>query len=143
MKIINKHKTRKSYEKFRATFSRSVSSRTEKNKHKEWGKLGGRPRIENRKTEKITLRFTPSEMNLLESKSKEKNLKITEYCRVILNEKKLPNVEQNKILIEYANNFSRLSNFIKSSHFEEHEKKEFLSVLQTLVTDIREKIQWL
>jgi hypothetical protein len=82
-------------------------------------------------------------MNLLESKSKEKNLKITEYCRVILNEKTLPNVEQNKILIEYANNFSRLSNFIKSSHFEEHEKKEFLSVLQTLVTDIREKIQWL
>ena len=128
---------------FEQLLADQLAAEQKKNKHKEWGKLGGRPRIENRKTEKITLRFTPSEMSLLESKSKEKNLKITEYCRVILNEKKLPNVEQNKILIEYANNFSRLSNFIKSSHFEEHEKKEFLLVLQTLVTDIREKIQWL
>ena len=129
---------------FEQLLADQLAAEQKKNKHKEWGKLGGRPRIENRKTEKITLRFTPSEMNLLESKSKEKNLKITEYCRVILNEKTLPNVEQNKILIEYANNnFSRLSNFIKSSHFEEHEKKEFLSELKTVVTEIREKIQWL
>ena len=128
---------------FEQLLADQLAAEQKKNKHKEWGKLGGRPRIENRKTEKITLRFTPSEMNLLLSKSQEKNLKITEYCRVILNEKTLPNIEQNKILIEYANNFSRLSNFIKSSHFEEHEKKEFLSVLQTLVTEIREKIQWL
>ena len=92
---------------FEQLLADQLAAEQKKNKHKEWGKLGGRPRIENRKTEKITLRFTPSEMNLLESKSKEKNLKITEYCRVILNEKKLPNVEQNKILIEYANNFSR------------------------------------
>jgi hypothetical protein len=99
LKILYKHKNRKSYEKFRATFSRSAAEQ-KKISIKNGGKLGGRPRIENRKTEKITLRFTPSEMNLLESKSKEKNLKITEYCRVILNEKTLPNVEQNKILIE-------------------------------------------
>ena len=128
---------------FEKLLAEQIAAEKKKKQQKEWGKLGGRPRIENRKTEKITLRFTPSEMNLLESKSKEKNLKITEYCRVILNEKTLPNVEQNKILIEYANNFSRLSNFIKSSHFEEHEKKEFLSELKTVVTEIREKIQWL
>ena len=128
---------------FEKLLAEQLAAEKKKNQQREWGKLGGRPRVEHRKTEKITLRFTPLEMEALISKADEKKIKITEYCRLILNEKKLPNVEQNKVLIEYANNFSRLSNFIKSSHFEESEKKEFLSELNTLVTEIREKIRWL
>ena len=55
---------------FEQLLADQLAAEQKKNKHKEWGKLGGRPRIENRKTEKITLRFTPSERNLLLSKSK-------------------------------------------------------------------------
>ena len=43
---------------FEQLLADQLAAEQKKNKHKEWGKLGGRPRIENRKTEKITLRFT-------------------------------------------------------------------------------------
>ena len=50
----------------------SEQQKPTKNNFVEWGKLGGRPKKEIRKTERITLRFTPEEMKILESKSAEK-----------------------------------------------------------------------
>lgn len=108
----------------------------------EWGKLGGRPKKEIRKTERITLRFTPEEMKILESKVAEKKIKLTEYCRTILNEKEIPKVEENLKLIEYANNFSRLSNFIKMGIFNSEEKQYFLSELETTIKGIKNSIKW-
>ena len=86
----------------------------DKNKFVEWGKLGGRPQKENKKSERITLRFTPDEMKFLMQESERKNISLTDYSRIILLNKTIPNKENNLQLIEYANNFSRLSNFIKS-----------------------------
>lgn len=120
-----------------------LEAEAKKKKSVEYGKLGGRPKKEIRKTERITLRFTPEEIQTIISKSEEKKLNTTDYCRLILNEKTLPNFEQNKILIEYANNFSRISNYMKMGIFNENEKAELTKEIKNLISELREKIQWL
>ena len=43
---------------------------------------------------------------------------------------------------EYANNFSRLSNFIKSGIFNAEEKSYFLEELETTIKEIKNAINW-
>jgi hypothetical protein len=112
------------------------------NKFKEWGKLGGRPQKENKKSERITLRFTPDEMNILKKESERKDISLTDYSRIILLNKTVPDVEKNLQLIEYANNFSRLTNFIRSGIFNAEEKKYFLEELEATMKGIRNSINW-
>ena len=114
----------------------------DKNKFVEWGKLGGRPQKENKKSERITMRFTPDEMKFLMQESERKNISLTDYSRIILLNKTIPNRENNLQLIEYANNFSRLSNFIKSGIFNAEEKSYFLEELETTIKEIKNAINW-
>lgn len=114
----------------------------EKNKFSEWGKLGGRPQKENKKSERITFRFTPNEMNFLKEESSKKELTLTEYGRIILLNKTLPNKDKNLLLIQYANNFSRLSNFIKMGIFNAEEKEYFLKELEDTIKGIQSNINW-
>ena len=115
---------------------------SDRNKFIEWGKLGGRPIKENKKSERITLRFTPDEMKFLIQESERKNISLTDYSRIILLNKTIPNKENNLQLIEYANNFSRLSNFIKSGIFNSEEKSYFLEELETTIKEIKNAINW-
>lgn len=108
----------------------------------EWGKLGGRPKKEIKKTKIISLRFTPDELDKIIEKSKEQNLKIADYCRIILSEKTFPKVAENKLLITYAHNFSRISNFIKMGIFTDEEKKPLLDEIKLVIAEIRENIKW-
>ena len=114
----------------------------DKNKFVEWGKLGGRPQKENKKSERITLRFTPDEMKFLMQESERKNISLTDYSRIILLNKTLPEKEKNLALIQYANNFSRLSNFIKSGIFNSEEKEYFLKELEDTIKGIRNNLKW-
>ena len=114
----------------------------DKNKFVEWGKLGGRPTKEIKKSERITLRFTPDEMKFLINESDKKNISLTDYSRIILLNKTIPDREKNLQLIEFANNFSRLSNFIKSGIFNAEEKSYFLEELKTTIKEIKNAINW-
>lgn len=109
----------------------------------EWGKLGGRPKKEVVKSERITLRFTPKEMAEIKLKSEISKLNTTQYCRLILIEKELPDIEQNKLLSTYVNNFARISNYMKMGIFNDNSKEELLTEIRNLIAEIRNKIQWL
>ena len=114
----------------------------QKNKFVEFGKLGGRPKKEIKKSERITFRFTPDEMKFLKEESEKNKLTLTEYGRIILLNKTLPEKEKNLSLIQYANNFSRLSNFIKSGIFNSEEKEYFLKELEDTIKGIRNNLKW-
>ena len=112
-------------------------------KFSEWGKLGGRP-IKNYKMSKvISFRLTPKEFAEIEVKAKNKKMIIAEYCRVILNEREIPNVEQNKTLIKYANNFSKIKNYMQMGIFNESEKKRQIDEIEVLISEMRSLIKWL
>ena len=112
------------------------------NKFVEFGKLGGRPKKEIKKSERITFRFTPDEMKFLKEEAEKNKLTLTEYGRIILLNKTLPEKEKNLSLIQYANNFSRLSNFIKSGIFNSEEKEYFLKELEDTIKGIRNNLKW-
>ena len=112
------------------------------NKFVEFGKLGGRPKKEIKKSERITFRFTPDEMKFLKEEAEKNKLTLTEYGRIILLNKTLPEKEKNLALIQYANNFSRLSNFIKSGIFNSEEKEYFLKELEDTIKGIRNNLKW-
>ena len=112
------------------------------NKFVEFGKLGGRPKKEIKKSERITFRFTPDAMKFLKEEAEKNKLTLTEYGRIILLNKTLPEKEKNLALIQYANNFSRLSNFIKSGIFNSEEKEYFLKELEDTIKGIRNNLKW-
>ena len=114
----------------------------QKEQFKEWGKLGGRPKKEWRKIHQINIKFTADEYEKISFKAREENIKVSEYCRIILAEKKFPKAEQNKTLITYANNFSRISNFMKMGVFTAEEKKPLLDEIELVIAQIRDNIKW-
>lgn len=106
------------------------------------GKLGGRPKKEWRKIHQINIKFTADEYEKISFKAREENIKVSNYCQIILAEKKFPKAEQNKTLITYANNFSRISNFMKMGVFTAEEKKPLLDEIELVISQIRENIKW-
>ena len=108
----------------------------------EWGKLGGRPKKEIRKIHQINIKFTEDDYNKIIRKAHDQNLKVADYCRIILSEKTFPKVAENKMLITYANNFSKISNFIKMGIFTDEEKKPLLDEIKIVIAGITENIKW-
>ncbi len=106
------------------------------------GRLGGRPKKDVTRTKVLSLRLTLDEYETLLEKSQKQNLHIAHYCRTILNEKPFPNVKQNKLLLQYAVNFTRISNFMKQGIFNEFEKQYLLDEIQTLITQLRKAVKW-
>ena len=111
----------------------------------EWGKLGGRPHLNsNKKTERLNLFFTKKEMEFIIEQSNEKQFeKVNDYARFMILEKKLPNYEQDRVLVSYVNNFSRISNFMKMGIFTETEKTILLQEIDELIIQMKKKISWL
>lgn len=112
------------------------------NQYIERGKLGGRPKLNAPKSERLALRFTVSEMKKLQERADKKKLKLTDYSRLILLEKELPDYEKNIMLIEYATNFRRIANYMKKDMFTPEERKVLLTEIEAAIKGIRAQIKW-
>lgn len=113
------------------------------NKFIEFGKLGGRPSLkELKKTERINLFFTKNEMNILQDKADSVNMKLNDFCRKILNEKELPNKEENLLLNQYILNFKRISNFMKAGIWNEEEKKRLENEILDIIKLLKNNLTW-
>lgn len=80
-------------EDWESSFFKAIENVNRQNQYIERGKLGGRPKSDAPKTERLALRFTPSEMKILQNRADEKKLKLTDYSRIILLEKQLGNFQ--------------------------------------------------
>lgn len=112
------------------------------NQYRERGKLGGRPKISEPKTERLALRFTPVEMKKLKERADKKKLKLTDYSRIILLEKEIPDYEKNIMLTEYATNFRRIGNYMKKEMFTEKERADLLREIEDTIKGIKTQIKW-
>lgn len=113
-----------------------------RNKYVEIGKLGGRPKVSAPKSERLALRFTEKEMKMLKEFAEKKKMKLTDYSRVILLEKRLPDYEKNIMLTEYATNFRRISNYMKREIFTAEERGLLLKEIESAIQGIKKEIQW-
>jgi hypothetical protein len=112
------------------------------NKYRERGKLGGRPKISEPKGERLALRFTTQEMKKLKERADKKKLKLTDYSRIILLEKELPDYEKNIMLTEYATNFRRIGNYMKKELFTEKERADLLKEIEEAIKGIKTQVKW-
>jgi hypothetical protein len=93
-------------------FKKEFENVDRQNQYRERGKLGGRPKLSTPKSERLGLRFTPSEIKILKERADKKKLKLTDYSRIILLEKELPDYEKNIMLTEYETNVRRIGNYM-------------------------------
>lgn len=112
------------------------------NQYRERGKLGGRPKISAPKSERLALRFTPAEMKILKERADKKKLKLTDYSRLILLEKELPDYEKNILLTNYATNFRRIGNYMKKEMFTEKERADLLKEIEEAIKGIKTQVKW-
>ncbi|SIS62939.1 hypothetical protein SAMN05421768_1167 [Chryseobacterium joostei] len=106
------------------------------------GKLGGRSRSAAPKSERLGLRFTIQEMKMLKERADKKKLKLTDYSRLILLEKELPDYEKNIMLTEYATNFRRIGNYMKKEMFTEKERADLLGEIEEAIKGIKTQVKW-
>ena len=129
-------------EDWESSFFKAIENVNRQNQYIERGNLGGRPKSDAPKTERLALRFTPSEMKILQNRADEKKLKLTDYSRIILLEKQLPDYEKNDLLMEYGTNFRRIANYMKKDMFSEKERADLLGEIEDTIKGIRTQIKW-
>lgn len=123
-------------------FKKEFENVDRQNQFRERGKLGGRPKLDAPKSERLALRFTPSEMKMLKERADKKNLKLTDYSRILLLEKELPDYEKNIMLTEYATNFRRIGNYMKKEMFTEKERADLLKEIEEAIKGIKTQVKW-
>lgn len=123
-------------------FQQEFEKVNRQNQYRERGKLGGRPKVNTPKSERLALRFTAVEMKNLKERADKKKLKLTDYSRIILLEKELPDYEKNIMLTEYATNFRRIANYMKKEMFTEKERADLLREIEDTIKGIKTHIQW-
>lgn len=123
-------------------FKKEFENVDRQNQYRERGKLGGRPKLSTPKSERLGLRFTPSEMKVLKERADKKNLKLTDYSRILLLEKDLPDYEKNIMLTEYATNFRRIGNYMKKEMFTEKERADLLKEIEEAIKGIKTQVKW-
>ena len=125
-----------------ALFEEEFKNLDRQNQYRERGKLGGRPKLNEPKSERLALRFTVQEMKLLKARADKKNLKLTDYSRIILLEKQLPDYEKNIMLTEYATNFRRIGNYMKKEIFTPEERTGLLREIEETIKGIKMQVKW-
>jgi hypothetical protein len=123
-------------------FQQEFEKVNRQNQYRERGKLGGRPKVTAPKSERLALRFTVQEMKNLKERADKKKLKLTDYSRIILLEKELPDYDKNILLTEYATNFRRIANYMKKEMFTEKERADLLREIEDTIKGIKTHIQW-
>ena len=125
-----------------SSFFKAIEIANRQNQYIERGKLGGRPKSDAPKTERLALRFTPSEMKTLQNRADKKKLKLTDYSRMILLEKQLPDYEKNILLTNYATNFRRIGNYMKKEIFTSGERADLLKEIEEAIKGIKTQVKW-
>jgi hypothetical protein len=125
-----------------ALFEEEFKNLDRQNQYRERGKLGGRPKLNEPKSERLALRFTVQEMKLLKARADKKKLKLTDYSRIILLEKQLPDYEKNIMLTEYATNFRRIGNYMKKEIFTPEERTGLLREIEEAIKGIKTQVKW-
>lgn len=129
-------------EDWESLFLEEIEKANRQNQYRERGKLGGRPKSNAPKSKRLYLSFTPGEMKMLEERANQKNLKLTDYSRIILLEKQIPDYEKNDMLTEYATNFRRIANYMKKEMFSEKERADLLREIEDTIKGIRTQVKW-
>lgn len=129
-------------EDWESLFQGELINLDRQNKYIERGKLGGRPRLDDPKKERLALRFTVQEMKLLKERAIKKSMKLTEYSRIILLEKELPDYEKNIMLTEYATNFRRIGNYMKKEIFTAEERAGLITEIEDVICCLKAQVKW-
>lgn len=129
-------------EDWEALFAEGFEQIDRQNQYRERGKLGGRPKLNAPKSERLALRFTVQEMKKLKERADKKKLKLTDYSRIILLEKEIPDYEKNIMLTEYATNFRRIGNYMKKEIFSPQERAGLLREIEEAIKGIKAQVKW-
>ncbi|MCG2792863.1 MAG: special sigma factor [Weeksellaceae bacterium] len=107
----------------------------------ELGRKGGLKKNSSSQLKKIiSFRVTDLEFEDIQKKSKKYHLKIGTYARMVFVEKELKvnEFETDKVLLDYGNNFIRITNLLRNKEWNFLEnKKKILEEIQTVLELIR------
>ncbi len=114
-----------------------IAQEKRKKHFQELGRKGGLKTKENRKLDKvISIRMNNSEYELLIQKQEKYRLKLSTYIRNVLFEKelKINEFQTDEILIQFGNNFKKITNLLRNREWNVFEnKKEILVKIETTV----------
>ena len=114
-----------------------IAQEKRKKHFQELGRKGGLKTKENRKLDKvISIRMNNSEYELLIQKQEKYRLKLSTYIRNVLFEKelKINEFQTDEILIQFGNNFKKITNLLRNREWTVFEnKKEILAKIETTV----------
>lgn len=120
----------------------TVAEEKRRNRFREIGREGGlKKKTANHFSKVVSVRFTEKEFEKIQKEAEKYNLKISKYLRLISTEKELKvnEFKTDEVLLNYGNNFIRISNLLKNRQWSEFEnKKEILEEIQTVTKLIRE-----
>ncbi|HFK5517793.1 TPA: special sigma factor [Elizabethkingia anophelis] len=119
-----------------------VAEEKRRNRFREIGREGGlKKKTANHFSKVVSVRFTEKEFEKIRKEAEKYNLKISKYLRLISTEKELKvnEFKTDEVLLNYGNNFIRISNLLRNREWNEFEnKKEILEEIHIVTKLIRE-----
>ena len=119
-----------------------VAEEKRKNRFSEIGRKGGlKKKKANQFSKVVSVRLTEKEFEKIQKEAEKYNLKISKYLRLISTEKeiKVNEFQTDAVLLNYGNNFIRISNLLRNREWNEFEnKKAILEEIHTVTKLIRE-----
>ena len=120
----------------------TVAEEKRRNRFREIGREGGlKKKTANHFSKVVSVRFTEKEFEKIRKEAEKYNLKISKYLRLISTEKeiKVNEFQTDAVLLNYGNNFIRISNLLRNREWNEFEnKKAILEEIHTVTKLIRE-----
>ena len=120
----------------------TVAEEKRRNRFREMGRKGGlKKKTANQFSKVVSVRFTEKEFEKIRKEAEKYNLKISKYLRLISTEKeiKVNEFQTDAVLLNYGNNFIRISNLLRNREWNEFEnKKQILEEIQTVTKLIRQ-----
>lgn len=98
--------------------------------------------MEIKKSCQLNIRMTPDEYRHLKEESLKQQLKLADYCRLLLLKTEIPDREENVELLKIGEKFIRISNFFNSGIWSDSEREEFKKELKSVISEIRNYVQW-
>lgn len=113
-----------------------VAEEKRKNHFREIGRRGGLKRkTVNQFSKIVSVRFTEKEFAKIQKEADLHNLKISKYLRLVSTEKELKvnEFKTDAVLLNYGNNFIRITNLLRNREWSEFEnKKQILEEIETV-----------
>lgn len=131
----------KEWQGYAEDFQKKQQEEERKNKLRAWGKLGGRPPKEKKKSVTISTRATEKQKEILKERADKVGLSLSEFLLRSALEIPLPNAERNKTLVEYRTNFKRIANHFRSNVWTPAEKEMFKSELNRVIKAIEKELK--